>query len=341
MIFCVFYLDLILNCSLSNQLASYKNHFFEPCKVNGYSTGLYSSSVMFVIKTNKVGWLDMFNNDLKKNAIASLERAQKSYEGAVKGTRNRAEELFNARQRCSNEVLTQCEAYINALANNPKEYDKGFQEFKAEISIFDGVVRKLEIEIRDANFQAGTTVGAGIATGAGVAAFAPTAAMAIATTFGTASTGTAIASLSGAAATNAALAWLGGGAIAAGGGGMAGGSALLAFAGPIGWTIGVTALATGGFMARKKNAEIAAKANAEEKKIRTAIAKTNVITASIVEILKPTYTHLYGMLSLLEKLRDHAPKDYREFNDHQKDQLLALHNHMLSLSKLINKNVEA
>ncbi|MGW8444460.1 hypothetical protein ACWGXJ_26515 [Paenibacillus sp. S33] len=42
----------------------------------------------------------------------------------------------------------------------------------------------------------------------GVAAFGPTVALAIATTFGTASTGTAIATLSGAAATNAALAWL-------------------------------------------------------------------------------------------------------------------------------------
>ncbi len=46
-----------------------------------------------------------------------------------------------------------------------------------------------------------------------LSAFGPAAAMAIATTFGTASTGTAIAdTLFGAAATNAALAWLGGGA---------------------------------------------------------------------------------------------------------------------------------
>ena len=282
----------------------------------------------------------MFNGDLKKNAIARLESAQKSYEQAVKGTQNKAEELFKARQRCSAEVLVECESYINELANTPKDYDKNFQAFKAEISIFDSIVHELEREIKGANIKTGSTVGAGIAAGAGVAAFAPTAAMAIATTFGTASTGTAIATLSGAAATNAALAWLGGGVVVAGGGGMAGGSALLALAGPIGWTIGATAIATGGFMARKKNAEIAKKANEEEKKIRTAIAKTNVITASIVEILKPTYTHLYGMLSLLKKLREEAPEDYKAFDDSQKDKLLALHNHMLSLSKLINKNVE-
>ena len=71
---------------------------------------------------------------------------------------------------------------------------------------------------------------AGAMAGAGIAAFGPTAAMAVATTFGTASTGTAIATLSGAAATNAALAWLGGGALAVGGGGMAAGEAFLAMA---------------------------------------------------------------------------------------------------------------
>ncbi len=50
---------------------------------------------------------------------------------------------------------------------------------------------------------------------------------ALATTFGTASTGTAIAALHGAVATNAALAWLGGGTLAAGGGGVAAGSVAL------------------------------------------------------------------------------------------------------------------
>ena len=63
-------------------------------------------------------------------------------------------------------------------------------------------------------------------TGAG-AAFT-CGAMWVATTWGTAGTGTAISSLSGAAASNAALAWLGGGTVASGGGGMAAGAAVLA-----------------------------------------------------------------------------------------------------------------
>src|SRR5699024_9379708 len=101
----------------------------------------------------------------------------------------------------------------------------------------------------------------------------PSAAMAIATTFGTASTGTAISTLSGAAATNAALAWLGGGALAAGGGGTAAGSALLALSGPIGWTIGGVSIATAGLLRNSKNKKVANEARAKEVEVQTQIKR--------------------------------------------------------------------
>lgn len=91
--------------------------------------------------------------------------------------------------------------------------------------------------------------------------------MAIATAFGTASTGTAISSLSGAAATNAALAWLGGGALTAGGGGMAAGNAVLALAGPVGWGIGTAAVIGGGIFAACQNKKAACQANEERIKL--------------------------------------------------------------------------
>jgi len=67
-------------------------------------------------------------------------------------------------------------------------------------------------------------------------------AVGIATSIGTASTGTAIASLSGAAAENAILAWFGGGALTAGGGGIALGSAVLSgiVAGPVIFSVGIS-----------------------------------------------------------------------------------------------------
>jgi hypothetical protein len=63
--------------------------------------------------------------------------------------------------------------------------------------------------------------GASLGTAAGIGAWG------LASTFGTASTGTAIYGLSGAAASHATLAWFGGGALAAGGSGMAGGIVVL------------------------------------------------------------------------------------------------------------------
>lgn len=67
---------------------------------------------------------------------------------------------------------------------------------------------------------------AGVA-GTAIGGLAGVGLMSLATTIGTASTGTAIAGLSGAAATNAGMAWLGGGALSAGGFGMAGGAIVL------------------------------------------------------------------------------------------------------------------
>ena len=67
----------------------------------------------------------------------------------------------------------------------------------------------------------------GTAAGAAGGALVALGAYGLATTFATASTGTAIATLSGAAATNATLAFFGGGSLAVGGLGMAGGAAVL------------------------------------------------------------------------------------------------------------------
>ena len=82
-------------------------------------------------------------------------------------------------------------------------------------------------------------------TGAGMAF--TSGAMWVATTWGTAGTGTAISSLSGAAASKAAMAWLGGGTIASGGGGMAAGAMVLSG----GAIVIVTGVAAAGFYAYK------------------------------------------------------------------------------------------
>jgi hypothetical protein len=165
--------------------------------------------------------------------------------------------------------------------------------------------------------------------------------MAIATTFGTAGTGTAIASLSGAAATNAALAWLGGGTLAAGAGGMAAGEALLALAGPIGWAIGGVAIVGGGLLARSKNEKIANEANAKRKEIEVLTAQLKAAEHEVNTLISLTRTHVIGVKEILVKLKKSAPNNYHSFNTEEKNALGALINNIRALSQLLNKKVVA
>ena len=154
--------------------------------------------------------------------------------------------------------------------------------------------------------------------------------MAIATTFGTASTGTAIATLSGAAATNAALAWIGGGALVAGGGGIAAGEAFLAMAGPVGWAIGGAAIVGGGLMATSKNKKIAKEAERQTQEIDT---KVNAEISAINPLNK-------GIQKALQKLEDLPYRNYRLFSDEDKDVLMQLMNASEALSKRIGVKIE-
>lgn len=281
----------------------------------------------------------MLRGSERKEALSSLQSAQNRYESQAKATQDEITRLYLMREKCSKNLIVRVEGYVNRLANTPKEFDKSWSEFKAEIAAFDNVVEKLEAEYRQSHIGKGTAA-AGVAAGAGVAAFAPTAALAVATTFGTASTGTAISMLSGAAATNAALAWLGGGALAAGGGGMAAGNALLALAGPIGWGIGAVGIAGGTLLARRKNGKIIEEAQAEERRVRAKVSELNVLERSVKEMAALTSEHYDGTENIIETLEKTAPQDYCAFNSQQKEKLMALINHISALSKLINKKVQ-
>lgn len=283
----------------------------------------------------------MLNGDLKKEAIERLQSAQKRYVKNVQKVQKSSEHLFALRQHSSSEVIGQVEQYINTLANSPKEFDRSFAAYKAEFKTFTKLLRQLEIEAEAIDFKAGSSAAAGVAAGIGTVALGPSALMAVATTFGTASTGTAISALGGAAATKAALAWLGGGAIAAGGGGMAGGSALLALTGPVGWAIGGVALVGSGLFARSRNKKIAEEANAKCKEIKVHDARMKAATHEVERLIEATEQHVSGVMSLLQALVLRAPTDYRSFSAEHKEWLGALVNHIQSLSALLNKKVDA
>ena len=281
----------------------------------------------------------MLNSSIKKEAIENLQIAIRNYEISHKELQNYAVKLHNARSY-GVDVIKKVEVYINSLANTPKEFEKSFELVNYNIAGFEAL-SEISYDEKEMIKLAGGGTAAGVAAGVATAALAPTAAMAIATTFGTAATGTAISTLSGAAATNAALAWLGGGALAAGGSGMAGGSALLALAGPIGWGIGAASLAAGGFFASKKNKEAAIKANKE----RTEVAKaTRVLEAASTEIInlksatqKLTTELDRSLLSFNDNTKE--IKSFTDFSQEQRNLLRSIINNTESLSSLFMKEV--
>jgi len=281
----------------------------------------------------------MFNHQAKKQSLRYLEKTQKSYKKWISTVTEKAQELFDQRVSTAEAVIQTCEDYINTLANSPKEFDKSVAEYKVEYQQFRDLSRQIELEIKQQARVRKSTVGAGVATGAGVAALGPSAAMAVATTFGTASTGTAISALSGAAATNAALAWLGGGALTAGGAGMAGGQALLALAGPVGWTIGGLAIAGGAVWSHSQNEKVIQEATKHATQLNAEICKLEAAGKEVRALSILTKKHAAGVQSYLTTLAEQAPADYRQFSKEQKELLGALINSVNALSYLLKKKI--
>lgn len=226
-----------------------------------------------------------------------LKEAIADYNATYTSLNDQGTKLFYQRER-SLDLLDYVEELINSIANHPKEFDADIESIRVNKKEFQDVCDFAQKEL-DAAKKTAVGVGAGVAGGMAVASIAPGAAMWVATTFGTASTGTAISALSGAAAESAALAWLGGGTVAMGGGGMAAGEAFLAMAGPIGWGIaGATLLTSIVLFASRKM-----KLDKEKKEEIESILKNT-------EQLKEAVEKLAALLEKTDEIREGLSRQY-------------------------------
>ena len=280
----------------------------------------------------------MLNSGYKKSAVAACEQAGQAYKQQYNNTVQSVTSLHSSKEHAKT-LLSSVENLIGSISGKPLELEKSNYEISVHVDNFEKEILSIrEKTMQDERTSRGAA-GAGVAAGVGVAAFGPSAAMAIATTFGTASTGTAIATLSGAAATNAALAWLGGGVLAVGGGGMAGGSAFLALAGPAGWAIGGVALVGSGLMASSRNMKIAREAEEKTKSIRretTDLLKLQRRVESEDQLLRKLQAGVFGCLNLSMKLRG---RNYNEFAEAEKYELIRLINMSETLSLRIGEKI--
>lgn len=283
----------------------------------------------------------MFNSNLKKEALRihkdTLQRYNSSYEAMGKSS----EQLYDLRGK-SVELIKSVQFVVNSIANTPKEFETQLGKIGKELAKFSET-EEYARKAYDASLKAGVNIAGGAAAGFGVASMAPTVMMSIATTFGTASTGTAISALSGAAAQKAAIAWLGrtfAGFAVKEGAGMAAGQAFLALAGPIGW--GITAASTGISLISlsNKNKKLAGDAVSEAKEIAKAREALDEANEKIKSLTSRTNLLYNDINKQKNRIIGFTNLDYTSASDEDKYFLGTLVNNTLSLSVLLNETVE-
>lgn len=274
----------------------------------------------------------MFYRESLKKAQNNFENKKKEYENIGAKADEYAMKLYEKR-KISAKIVSRFQLFLSHISNLPNSF---VNSTSAE-NIINAFHKAVEFEENNANENSNKAGVAGVVTGSAVAAMGAPAAMAVATTFGTASTGAAISSLSGVAATNAAIAWLGGGALAAGGGGISAGSAFLALAGPVGWSIACVSVAGGGLFAYFRN-----------KKATHNILKQCDLIDQHIKILSPKLEKLISISDEIDELNiktdllkvvNSYPRDYNKFSIEQKSEFYILQKNINRLVFLINERI--
>lgn len=270
----------------------------------------------------------------KNKAEKKLKKAINKYEKVTDELNSVGEKVHETKSQDAVGLITEIEQYLEQLSGVPKEFEKNINSFE---SVKLNYVKEYQDLRKEHDFDPVKHIGKGsgaLAAGA-LASFGPTALMSIATTFGTASTGTAISTLSGAAATNAAAAWLGGGAVAAGGGGMGVGGAVLAATGPVGWGAAGVLMLGCAVKTSNDNSQAVTKYTNETVKI----LKTNSDLTCMISEFKSTLERLTQEISycrqILSELRLEAPGSYDNFTIDNKKLLGNLINHVQIITALM------
>ena len=273
----------------------------------------------------------------KKELDEELEKAVAVYNKEYNTLSDTGIALFYQRKKTI-DLIDNVEFLINSIANHPKEFDKKIKEIKVIKNNFKQICDFTKKELEQVQKSA-FTAGVGVTGGLAVTSLAPSAAMWVATTFGTASTGTAISALSGAAANSAALAWLGGGSIAAGGAGVTGGQALLALAGPIGWSIAGATLLTSIILLSNNKRKIDKEKKDEIEKIKTNTGKIVEQSNSIKILLEENNALYVNIVKDYQKALYIFNMDYTIMKEEDKFLLGSIVNETKAIAKSIEKGI--
>ncbi|MDC8787123.1 hypothetical protein [Roseateles koreensis] len=288
----------------------------------------------------------LFYRDSATEATAALNVAIADYNATHYAVVDAAKSLFNLRKQVGEILVPHAAEFVDQIHDAPTEIRDVFTKFAHEFSAFSNVGHVVSKQIEQASFNNGrgefVVAGASSVLGAGVALGGPPAAIAIATTFGTASTGAAISSLYGLALTNATMAWLGGGAIAAGGGGMAAGTAQLALAAPVGLGVAGAGITLSAGYHLYKNFKVARTARTRIESLAESKRLLDIARHQISEMLAATTSHASGLRILLTQFKEQVLPSisFRDWTGTQQAAVQSLTTHVQSLTWLLGWTLE-
>ena len=312
--------------------------FVDECRRHRYSVEIEPKKSSESDKSEKSGEGKKEKKSDREKLDDTLRRVVDEYNAAYALMNDRGTTLYIQRER-SIDLIKNVENLINSIANHPKEFDTTISEIVMIREKFTSTCEYAKKELEAAQKSA-MSAGAGIAGAAAVAALAPSAAMWVATTFGTASTGTAISALSGAAAQSAALAWLGGGALTAGGGGVAAGNALLALAGPVGWGIAGATLLASVVLFTNKKIKLDKQKKEEIEAVLKNIKSVKEVDGKIKAILDKTTALRDAVNEQYGKCLNTFGKDFKSLQEEYQIQLGTLVNETKALTVLLSEGVQ-
>ena len=254
---------------------------------------------------------------INRNSSAGIETAKDNLEYHRSAVSTALEQLGEEKLNVLNTNISDFLSAFEKIKNVDFQSSLGLEELK-NLNIDENSFKELK-EL--GNFA--VEVAGGAAAGVIGGALTALGAYGAATTFASASTGTAIATLSGAAAHNATLAFFGGGALTSGGLGMAGGTAVL------GGLVAGPALMVMGLITSVKSHEKLEDALANKAQAAEIITSLDAASLQCISIRRRTYM-LYNLLARLdsvflpkiwkmEDIIENEGTDYRDYKQESKE----------------------
>lgn len=234
-------------------------------------------------------------------AGVDINKAKNINRSATEKVEEAAEKLEFQRKACGKVLDRLGEEKLFILNSSIAQFLDAFQQIKnVNLTETETLLEIKEIKIDQKTFddlgemrEFATAVAGGVLAGGVGGAMTAFGAYGAASTFATASTGTAISTLSGAAASNATLAFFGGGSVAAGGLGVGGGTVILG-----GLVAGPALLVMGAFALNRADKKLE-EAYTNQAEAREITAQLDAASFQCEAIRRRTYV-VYNLLARLD-----------------------------------------